>query len=89
MGVIYVELIVGEKKLMSLPKKNEAWKVIFLGVFLAWGKREEKSQRRLSQKGWPEGSKQCHVFQLQGRGEFEGGRWSEKRPLEAERKRSV
>lgn len=48
---------------MSLPKKNKECKVAFLGIILAFGKRE-KSQKRLSWKKWPEGREQESVVSL-------------------------
>lgn len=51
---------------MSLPKKNKECKGEFLGIILAFWKRERKARRdcRHRKKKWPEGKKQESVVSL-------------------------
>lgn len=46
MGVIFAELIVGGKKSMNLLKEeSKEYRVAFLGIILAFGKKETKARK--------------------------------------------
>lgn len=51
MGIIFVEFIVGKKKSMNLLKEeSKECRVAFLGIILAFGKRETKARKDLHRK---------------------------------------